>query len=113
VVRLKKIINDYKKGEYAMYAELQKLLKEPCYRGWRLEKENGVNYLSKFEELFNDNEIRIYIHIEPHSISIVDAIRIKNYTKSSKLECDEESNTYVKEAALICKAYEAMKKTAC
>lgn len=93
-----------------MYTELQKLIKEQGYRGWRLEREGGVTYLSKFEELFNDNEIRVHIHIEFEEITILNAVRIKNYTRTYKIDGDKSE--YIKEAKQICEAYKSRKKTA-
>jgi hypothetical protein len=93
------------KGFIYMYAQFQKVIKNAGFRGWRLDEDEGRLYLSKFEEMFNDNEIRIFVEVTPTKINIVGGTKIKNYSKIGRL--DLEKNPYVKEAKHICEAYRA------
>ncbi|WP_027724621.1 hypothetical protein [Tuberibacillus calidus] len=78
-----------------MFYYLRKSLLTPEFRGWRLEREEGQYYLSKFDEQFNDDEYRFYIKINGSHIEITGSEKIKNYKKSIKVR---KNNPYFKKA---------------
>jgi hypothetical protein len=86
-----------------MYYNFRKLIKETGSRGWRLESDNDRFYLSKFEEMFNDNEIRVYISFEETGITIERVERIKSYSKTVEMKI--ENNKYYNKAKELCDLY--------
>lgn len=91
-----------KEGE-KVYYQFRNIIKETKSRGWRLEtNEEERIYLSKFEELFNDNEIRVYISIDQDGVHIDEMIKIKSDGTVSNIK---ENNKYVKKALEICDLY--------
>lgn len=82
-----------------MFREFRELIKKNGVRGWRLEDENGVFYLSKFDDRFNDDEFRFFLSIEENNIHIKKMQKIKSYKKIMNVNAQHE---YTKQAESFC-----------
>jgi len=85
-----------------MFYQFRDVIKENGARGWRLEEENRQFFLSKFDDTFNDNEIRIFVTFDDEGVHMEKAIKIKNYQKEIELD---SSHKYVKKAEELCQLY--------
>lgn len=97
------IKKDKKQGGEKMFYQFRDVIKGNDARGWRLEKEDEQFFLSKFDDAFNDNEIRVYIDFKPEGIHIKKSVKIKNYSKIIELDA---TNKYVQKAIELCQSYD-------
>lgn len=82
-----------------MFREFKLLFAQKGFRGWRLEDEDGLYYLSKFDDHFNDDEYRFYITMDGENIHIKKMNKIKSYHKIMKVKPQHE---YIRLAEFLC-----------
>lgn len=90
-----------------MFRDFRDVLKEPEFRGWRLEEEDTHYYLSKFDDRFNDDEFRFYIEISESDIHISRMLKIKSYRKIMKVDL---KNIYLQQAEKICTKFKGLQE---
>lgn len=94
-----------------MYYSFRSVIKDINARGWRLENDDGRYYLSKFEEQFNDNEIRVFIEFNENEIVVKRCMKYKWKEEGVKIvKMKSKDNPYLIKAHEICKAYIDSKK---
>lgn len=86
-----------------MIYQFRMIIRQENARGWRLEEEGERFYLSKFEENYNENEIRFYLKVENGDPYIEEGVRIRKYDK--KIPFNVEKNKYAKVAETLCCKY--------
>lgn len=82
-----------------MFREFKEVTKSEGLRGWRLEREKGDFYISKFDDHLNDDEYRFYLEKTDENIHIKKMQRVKSYKKVTKID---EKNNYSKIAMHLC-----------
>lgn len=94
-----------------MFLMFRKIIKESNARGWSLQQEKEEFFLSKFDELLNDDEYRIYLKERNNQIEITRTEKLKHNTKTNttKTMAVKEEHKHVKKAKELCQLY-AQKK---
>lgn len=64
-----------------MFSYFKEAMRNLGYRGWRLEDDDGVFYISKFDDRFNDDEYRFYLEIDENAWTISNSAKLKSDQK--------------------------------
>jgi len=84
-----------------MYREFNQTAKERGFRGWRLEELDGHTYISKFDDHFNDDELRFFIDFNEEGQAYISHMnRLK--TSTDRIVKIHSTNEYIKRAEELC-----------